>query len=149
TARLRAGPRTASMRSGVRRIGCERSMRHLSHSLERMVQSRKRRLQADDPVEQGRESRLEPLLDLLRGNSRLVGLLGVASVLSGLAEAGILAVVAQVAATLATGASIVEAQIGPIRVRSSVTTLLAAGAALSLARLLLQAPISYIPAKLG
>jgi ATP-binding cassette subfamily B protein len=115
-----------------------------------MVQSRKRRLiKAGDPVQQGRESRLEPLLDLLGGSARVVGLLALASVLSGLAEAGILAVVAQVAATLATGANTVEAQIGPLHVRSSVTTLLATGAALAVARLLLQAPISYIPAKLG
>lgn len=113
------------------------------------LESRERRLKADDPTRQRRESLLEPLLDLLGGRARLVGLLAVASLLSGLAEAGILAVVAQVAATLATGASMVEAQIGPIHVRSSIPTLLAAGAALSLARLLLQAPIAYIPAKIG
>jgi ABC-type multidrug transport system fused ATPase/permease subunit len=114
-----------------------------------MVQSRKQGLKPDDPVQQGRESRLEPLLNLLRGNSRLVGLLAVASVLSGLAEAGILAIVAQVAATLATGENRLKAQVGPVHIHSSVTTLLGVGAALAFARLVLQAPISYIPARLG
>jgi ATP-binding cassette subfamily B protein len=108
-----------------------------------------RRPQAEERVRQQGESRLEPLLDLLRGSWHLVGVLAVASVLSGVAEAGILAIVAQVAATLATGASTVDAQLGPLHLRTSVTALLVAGAALSLARLALQIPISYIPAKLG
>lgn len=123
-------------------------MRDLSRSL-KSAPFLKRRLAAEAPVHQRRESRLEPLLDVLGGSWRLVGLLAIVSVLSGLAEAGILAVVAGVAAKLATGASTVDAQIGPIHLRASVTVLLVAGAVLSFARLALQAPISYVPAKLG
>ena len=124
-------------------------MRNLTRSLKSVVPFHKRRLAAEPPVQEGRESRLEALLDLLGGSWGLVGLLAVASLFSGIAEAGILAVVAQVAATLATGASSVEAEIGPIHDRTSVTALLVLGAALSVVRLALQAPISYFPAKLG
>ena len=76
-------------------------------------------------------------------------LLAVASVLSGLAEAGILAVVAQVAAALATGATSVKANMGPVDDRISITALLAIGTGLAVVRLALQAPISYVPAMLG
>lgn len=92
---------------------------------------------------------LRRLGELLDGNWRLVGVLASSSTLSGFAEAGLLAVVAQVAAALATGSSAVDADIGPMHLHSSVTSLLIVGGALSLARLLLQAPISYIPARLS
>jgi len=66
-----------------------------------------------------------------------------------MSEAGILAVVAQVAAALATGATTATVDLGPIHDGLPVDALLALGAALAVVRLALQAPISYFPARLG
>lgn len=74
--------------------------------------------------------------------------LAVLSVLTGLAEAGLLAIVAQVAAALATKAGKVEARLGVVDVRITVGELLIAGGALALARLALLVPASSIAASL-
>jgi ATP-binding cassette, subfamily B, bacterial len=72
--------------------------------------------------------------------------LALLSVLTGLAEAGLLAVVAQIAAALATKASDVEAHLGVVDVHISVRGLLIVGGALALARLALLVPASSIAA---
>ena len=89
------------------------------------------------------------LRPLLGGRRRSVAALATASVLSGLAEAGVLAVVAQVAASLVDGATHVDATIGPIQIHTTVGVLLAAAAGLAALRLVLQAPISYLPARIA
>lgn len=91
-------------------------------------------------------SQLRPLLGGRR--STVLGLGGV-SILSGFTEAAVLAVVAQVAASLVTGSSDVEAAIGPFNVHSSVGALLALASALAVVRLALQIPISILPAKMA
>jgi ATP-binding cassette, subfamily B, bacterial len=91
-------------------------------------------------------SQLRPLLG---GRRRSVVMLAIASVFSGLAEAGILAVVAQVAASLVDGASYVGANIGPLQVRATVGTLLALASVLAVIRLALQVPISLLPARIA
>jgi ABC-type multidrug transport system fused ATPase/permease subunit len=91
-------------------------------------------------------TQLRPLLGDRRG---LVAALVGCSLLSGLTESGILAVLAQVAAALADGTSHVDASIGPLGVNATVGALLAFGAALALARFALQALLSYLPAKIG
>jgi len=75
--------------------------------------------------------------------------LAISSVLSGLTEAGILAVVAQVAATLVDGARRVHAHIGPFHIDATVGALLAVAFALAVIRLALQAPISLLPARIA
>jgi ABC-type multidrug transport system fused ATPase/permease subunit len=70
-------------------------------------------------------------------------------VLSGLTEAGVLAVVAQVAASLVSGATRVSASIGPLQIHASVGSLLAAALILAVIRLTLQVPISFLPARIA
>jgi ATP-binding cassette, subfamily B, bacterial len=72
--------------------------------------------------------------------------LALLSVLTGLAEAGLLAIVAQIAAALATKAGAVEAHLGVADVHMSVRGLLIVGGALALARLALLVPASSIAA---
>ena len=91
-------------------------------------------------------SRLQPLLV---GRRRSVLALALFSLLSGLTEAGVLAVVAQVAASLVSGATHVTANIGPLHVHATVGALLAAAAVLSVIRLSLQVPISLLPARIS
>lgn len=94
--------------------------------------------------------RIWPRMSLLLGDRRgLIAGLVVASLLSGLTEAGILAVLAQTAAALADGASHVEVSFGPVEGSVSVGTLLAGGAALALLRFALQALLAWIPARIG
>ncbi len=75
--------------------------------------------------------------------------LAISSALSGLTEAGILAVVAQVAAALVDGATRVHADIGTFHVDVGVGSLLAVAFALVVIRLVLQVPISYLPARIA
>lgn len=89
------------------------------------------------------------LMPLLGGRRRTVVLLSILSILSGFAEAAVLAVVAQVAASLVTGAGSVSVEIGPVEVNTSIDDLLLIAAALSLIRLLLQIPISVLPARIA
>jgi ATP-binding cassette subfamily B protein len=103
-----------------------------------------RRKAADRPPSQW--SQLRPLLG---GRRRTVLALASVSILSGFTEAAVLAVVAQVAASLVTGSSEVEAAIGPFHIHSSIGTLLALASALALLRLALQVPISVLPAKMA
>jgi ATP-binding cassette subfamily B protein len=90
-------------------------------------------------------SRLRLLLGERRG---AVAALALSSILAGFAEAGILAVIAQVAATLVSGATRVHVKVGPIHVQTEVRTLFFIALALALARLALQAPLSILPARI-
>jgi ABC-type multidrug transport system fused ATPase/permease subunit len=92
-------------------------------------------------------SRRRLMLEYLIGSSSWRAIaLALLSVLTGLAEAGLLAVVAQIAAALATKAADVEAHLGVVDVHMSVRGLLIVGGALALARLALLAPASSIAA---
>lgn len=75
--------------------------------------------------------------------------LALASVLSGFAEAAILASVAQVATVLVNGSTHVHATLGPLHVSVSVWAMLGIAATLAIVRLLLQAPISIVPARMA
>ncbi len=87
--------------------------------------------------------------ELLGDRRGLVVALVIASLLSGLTEAGILAVLAQVAAALADGASHVQVTAGPVDDSVAVGVLLACGAALAVFRFALQVVLSYLPARIG
>ncbi len=91
-------------------------------------------------------SRLGPLLGDRR---KAVVALAISSVLSGFTEAGVLAVVAQVAASLVDGATRVHVNIGPFHSDATIGALLVVAFVLSVIRLALQVPISYLPARIA
>jgi ATP-binding cassette, subfamily B, bacterial len=89
-------------------------------------------------------------LSLLLGDRRgTVVALAVSSILSGFTEAGMLALVAQVAANLVDGTRKVHEQIGPLQIDATLGTLIAIAFGLAVLRLVLQAPISILPARIG
>jgi ABC-type multidrug transport system fused ATPase/permease subunit len=89
-------------------------------------------------------------MSLLLGDRKgLVSALVIASLLSGLTEAGILAILAQVAAALADGASHIDISVGPLDESVAIGALLACGAALALLRFALQVLLAAIPARIG
>jgi ABC-type multidrug transport system fused ATPase/permease subunit len=88
-------------------------------------------------------------LELLVGDKRrLVGGLAALSVLSGFTEGAIIAIVAQVATKLVNGKSS-HAHAGLLHVGASIDTLLWIALALAVFRLLLQWPLSILPAKIA
>jgi ATP-binding cassette subfamily B protein len=88
-------------------------------------------------------------LDLLIGDKRrLVVSLSVLSIVCGITEAGTLAIVAQVAASLVKGKG-THGKTGLFDVHTSVGTLLWIGLALALLRLFLQWPLSVLPARIA
>jgi ABC-type multidrug transport system fused ATPase/permease subunit len=89
-------------------------------------------------------SRLRPLLD---GRRRWVVALALGSVLSGLTESGILAILAQVAASLVDGKS--HVRIEALHLDASLGALLAVALGLAVLRFAVQMAISYIPARVA
>lgn len=89
------------------------------------------------------------LRGLLADRLGLTGALAVGSVLSGLTEAGILAILAQTAVALVDGASRVRIDIGPVHSDETVGALLALALALALVRLALQGLVSVLPARIA
>jgi len=83
---------------------------------------------------------------LVGDRRRTVLALVLASIVSGFTEAGILAVLAQIAVALV---SSVHANAGLLHIRVPVTTLFAIAGALALLRLALQAPMSILPARIS
>ena len=90
-------------------------------------------------------SQLKALLGSRRG---AIVLLAIASVMSGLAESGILAIVAESAAGLVNGTSHVRISFGPVHATETLGALLMVGALLGLLRLALQGVISAVPASM-
>ena len=86
---------------------------------------------------------------LLRGRRALIVALVIVSVLSGLCEASILAVVAEAAAALVGRIHEVHISDGPLHVSATIGGLLAVGFLLIAARLVLQLPIVVLPANLA
>jgi ABC-type multidrug transport system fused ATPase/permease subunit len=87
---------------------------------------------------------------VLVGNRRgMVVILAITSVLSGLAEAAVLATIAQVATALVDRASRVNLEIGPLHLVTDVWTLLLIAAGLAVVRIALQVPTSALPARLA
>jgi ABC-type multidrug transport system fused ATPase/permease subunit len=89
-------------------------------------------------------------VNLLVGESRRsIAAVAVTSIACGFAEAATLAIIAQVAASLVNGAKHVHAQIGPLVVNAEVRTLIWIGLGLAVVRLLLQWPLSVLPARIA
>ena len=91
-------------------------------------------------------SQLRPLLGNRRGS---IAALAISSMLAGLAEAGVLAIVAQVAATLVNGNRRIHLEIGPSHTEVTVGALLAIAFVLATVRIALQILVSYFPARIA
>jgi len=91
-------------------------------------------------------SQLGPLLGHRRGS---IVALAIASVCSGFTEAGVLAIVAQVATTLVDGVKQVHLAFGPLHAEVSVGALLAIAFVLAVVRVALQVLVSFIPARVA
>jgi ATP-binding cassette, subfamily B, bacterial len=100
-------------------------------------------------VDQPPRGSIRSQLELLIGNKRrLIVSLSVLSIISGITEAGTLAIAAQVAASLVKGKG-THGKAGLFDVHASVGTLLWIGLGLSLLRLFLQWPLSVLPAQIA
>jgi ABC-type multidrug transport system fused ATPase/permease subunit len=89
-------------------------------------------------------------LRLLLGDRLVaVAVLVVTSTLAGLSEAAILAIVAEVAGALVSGAHHVHASFGPVHLTVTIGGLLAIAFAIAIVRLGLQAPLSLLPANIA
>ena len=89
-------------------------------------------------------------LSLLLGDRRgAVAALAGSSILSGFAEAGMLVLLTQIAAAIATGSRHVHTHMGPLRLHTTVGELLLVALALTTFRLVLQVPISILPARIA
>lgn len=86
---------------------------------------------------------------MLGGSFGWVAALVVGSVLSGLAEAGILAALAQLAAALVDGSNTVHVDIGPLAVNQGLGALIGLALGLAVFRFALQVLVSYIPSKIA
>jgi ABC-type multidrug transport system fused ATPase/permease subunit len=88
-------------------------------------------------------------LNLLIGERRrLIVAVAGCSILSGLTEAGTLAIIAQLATSLVKGAKHVDLNVGLAHVSASLGTLIEVAAALTLLRIVLQVPLSILPARI-
>jgi ATP-binding cassette subfamily B protein len=95
----------------------------------------------------GRASAWRQFRPLLGDRRRPIVGLAATAVLSGFTEAGVLAIVAEVATTLVNSVTHVHLQIGPWHATLTVGALLAIAFALALIRVALQVSISLIPAR--
>jgi ABC-type multidrug transport system fused ATPase/permease subunit len=86
---------------------------------------------------------------LIGDRRRHVAALALCSIVSGLTEAGTLAIVAQVAATLVTGTDAVDVHVGGVEIHSTIGTLINVAFALTIVRIILQFPLSYLPASIA
>ena len=86
---------------------------------------------------------------LLGRRRRSVVVLAVCSIFSGFTEAGMLALIAQIAATLVSGHKKVHFDHGPIHVDASMKSLILVALGLVILRILLQFPISVLPARIA
>lgn len=91
-------------------------------------------------------SQLRPLLGDKR---RALVLLGIGSALSGVAEAGVLAVVAETATALVNKATHVHVDIGSLHAHPTIGALLAIASVLALVRVALQVLVSFLPARIS
>lgn len=86
---------------------------------------------------------------LLGKRRRSVVVLAICSIFSGFTESGTLALIAQVAATLVSGRKNVHFDHGPIQLDASMKTLILIAFGLVILRILLQWPISVLPARIA
>lgn len=86
---------------------------------------------------------------LIGDRRRKVVALVLTSTASGFVEAGALALVAEIAANLVTGAKRIPVHLGPIQTHAPIGTLIIVALALSVIRLGLQVPLSVLPSRIA
>jgi ABC-type multidrug transport system fused ATPase/permease subunit len=86
---------------------------------------------------------------LLGDRRRTVGMLAVCSTLSGFTEAGILALIAQIANAAAKGSTRVHQSLGPFDINAPIKTLFIIAFGLTVVRVVLQAPLAILPSKIS
>jgi ATP-binding cassette subfamily B protein len=94
-------------------------------------------------------TRLKQIWPFLGASPRRLLVIAGGSVVAGLLEAALLAVVATLASALSQGLSHVEATPGPLQVSTSLRTLFLVGIALALVRAALQVWLAYLPAAMS
>jgi ATP-binding cassette, subfamily B, bacterial len=94
-------------------------------------------------------SRIERLNLLIGERRRTIVALALCSIVSTFTEAGLLAVIAEVASGLVSGASQVHVHIKGIHVDAPVESLIFIAFGLAVARLILQIPLSILPARIA
>ena len=99
--------------------------------------------------ESSRPSLWRGMRPLLRERRGRLFVLVVVSILSGLAESGVLAVVAQTATSLVNHTGRVHATLGPLHINTTDGVMLSVAGAFAVLRLLLQIPISVLPAHIA
>ncbi len=88
-------------------------------------------------------------LNLLIGERRgTVVAYSVTSILSGFTEAATLAIIAEIAATMVKGSSSLQSHVGPFHIHATIDALILAAFLLTLIRLVLQVPLSILPARI-
>lgn len=97
----------------------------------------------------GEPSMLSRLNLLLGDRRRTVVALALSSLISGFAEAGTLAVIAEAAAGVVGKSNHTHIHVGSLHVSLSIDALLAVGGGFALLRLLMQFPISILPARIA
>jgi ATP-binding cassette, subfamily B, bacterial len=101
---------------------------------------------AQTPQRSSMWSQMRPLLGDRRES---IAVLAIGSMLAGFAEAGVLAIVAQVAATLVNGDRRIYLEIGPSHMEVTVGALLAIAFVLAAVRVALQILVSFLPARIA
>jgi ABC-type multidrug transport system fused ATPase/permease subunit len=101
------------------------------------------------PAQDADLSMLRRLNVLLGERRRTVVALALSSLVSGFAEAGTLALIAEVGASFVGGKTTTHIHAGGINVSVGITTLLGIALALALIRLAMQVPISILPARIA
>jgi ABC-type multidrug transport system fused ATPase/permease subunit len=91
-------------------------------------------------------SKLGPLMGARRD---AILILAVLSIASGLTESAVLAIIAQAATSLVSHTTRVHTTLGPVALTTTVGVLLAVAGALAVVRILLQVPMSSIPARIA
>ncbi len=101
---------------------------------------------ADSPPQLSTRARLKALLGDRRG---AVFALAISSMASGLTEASILALIAQIATAAVNGATHVHVGLGPVHLTASIGTLFVVAFALTIMRVALQAPLATLPSRIA
>jgi ABC-type multidrug transport system fused ATPase/permease subunit len=104
------------------------------------------RKKLDDAEQATKFSRLSALLGDRR---RTVVALSISSIVSGFAEAGMLAVIAEIAASLVNKAQKIHVHLGSLHLSVGVGTLILIAFAFTFVRLLMQIPLAILPARIA
>ncbi len=107
---------------------------------------RGRRDASESPPRASIPARLDAVIGDRRGS---ILTLATVAMLSGFVEAALLAILAETAVTLATGASRAHAHIGPLHLHMSVDTLFVVAFVMVIVRLVLQVPLLTLPPRIS